>query len=367
MAKKDYYSILGVDKSADANAIKSAYRKMAVKYHPDKQQGKTDAEKKEAEEKFKDVAEAYQVLSDPQKRQQYDTFGTIDENIGGGGFNPNDIFREFMRHTGGFGFGFGSINDDFFGNSQRQTKGTDIAVNVNFTLDEIYKLGQKTIKYDRYESCPDCNGTGSLDGRTEVCPHCNGAKYITKTMRRGISIIQQSYECPHCKGRGTVIKTPCKKCNGSGIIRKETEYTFNIPSGLTNNVSFSVSGYGNACPGGVGENGDLTIIARVSPINGFTINKELPYDIDYVMDVNVLDCITGTEKTIKYIDGKDYRVTIKPGATNGYTIKLRNLGLCYQQGNRGFLNVHIRQKMPAKLSKEEKSTLDKLKKSKNFK
>ena len=364
---KDYYNILGVDKNATEDEIKSAYRKKAIEFHPDKQVGKSDAEKKEAEEKFKEVAEAYQILSDAEKRQRYDRFGTVDDNFGSG-FNPSDIFSSFMRSMH-FGFG-GSMGDDFFGGRKRQVKGTDKMVNVTLTIEEVYKLAQKTIRYDAYVKCEDCNGSGSTDGKTITCPHCNGTGYVTTKVRRGIMYVENSYECPKCHGTGISVSQPCSKCNGFGVIRKEVEYTFNILPGTTNNVKFfGGSGLGNACRNGIGASGDLYIhVESVLPMNGFSVNNDAPYDIDYVMNVSVLDCITGCEKSFRHIDGKEYRLTIKPGATNGYTIKLRNLGLCYpQSNNRGFLNIRINQIMPAKLSKDEKSTLEKLKKSKNFK
>lgn len=364
---KDYYNILGVDKKATEDEIKSAYRKKAIEFHPDKQVGKSDSEKKSAEEKFKEVAEAYQILSDPQKRQRYDTFGTVDDNFGSG-FNPNDIFSTFMR--GMHNFGFGTIDDDFFGGGKRQVKGPDIVANVTLTIDEVYRLATKTIKYNCYVKCDDCDGSGSTDGKTIACPHCNGTGYVTTTVRRGLMRVENSYECPKCHGTGISVSNPCKKCNGLGVIRKEVEFTFNILPGTTNNVKFfGGNGLGNACRNGLGTSGDLYIhIDNVLPVGGFSVNNEMPYDIDYVMDVNVIDCITGCEKTFRHIDGKEYRISIKQGATNGYTIKLRNLGLCYpQSNNRGFLNVRINQVMPTKLSKDEKVMLDKLKKSKNFK
>lgn len=365
MAKKDYYNILGVGKNADADAIKSAYRKLAVKYHPDKQQGKTEEEKKAAEEKFKEVAEAYQVLSDADKRQRYDRFGTIDGDFGGG-MSADDLFRQMMHGFGGFGFS--SFDDVFGGGGKRRMRGQDLVVNVNLTIEEAYNLSRKTIRFDNDVKCSDCNGSGSRDGKTEVCQHCHGSGVIVKKTENGFVHLERQTMCPHCNGTGVSIKNYCRKCNGLGVVRKEVEETFDLPIGVTDNVSFKIRGKGKACHRNLGENGDLVISVRVLPSNGFSVNQENPYDLDYVMNVGVLDCITGCEKFFKHVDGKDYRITIKPGTTNGYTIRLRNLGLMnLSNGARGFLNVRIREVMPEKLSKDEKSLIDKLKNSKNFK
>lgn len=365
MAKKDYYNILGVDKNADADAIKSAYRKLAVKYHPDKQQGKTEEEKKAAEEKFKEVAEAYQVLSDADKRQRYDRFGTIDGDFGGG-MSADDLFRQMMHGFGGFGFS--SFDDVFGGGAKRRMRGQDLVVNVNLTIEEAYNLSRKTIRFDNDVKCPDCNGSGSRDGKTEVCHHCHGSGVIVEKTVNGFVHLERQTMCPHCNGTGVSIKNYCRKCNGLGVVRKEVEETFDLPIGVTDNVSFKIRGKGKACHRNLGENGDLVISVRVLPSNGFSVNQENPYDLDYVMNVGVLDCITGCEKLFRHVDGKDYRITIKPGTTNGYTIRLRNLGLMNSSnGARGFLNVRIREVMPEKLSKDEKSLIDKLKNSKNFK
>lgn len=364
MAKKDYYNILGVDKNADADAIKSAYRKLAVKYHPDKQQGKTEEEKKAAEDKFKEIAEAYQVLSDAEKRQKYDRFGTVDGDFSGG-MSADDLFKHMMHGFSGFGF---SSFDDVFGGGKRKMRGQDIIVNVNLTIEEAYNLKRKTIRFDNDVKCTDCNGSGSKDGKSEACPHCHGSGVIVEETSSPFMHLERKMICPHCNGVGSVIRNYCRKCNGLGVVRKEVEETFDLPIGTTDGVSLKIHGRGKACHRNLGENGDLVISIRVLPSNGFSVSRENPYDLDYIMDIGVLDCITGCEKSFRHVDGKDYRITIKPGTANGYTIRLKNLGLMNADGaNRGYLNVRIREKMPVKLSKEEKSQIDKLKNSKNFK
>ena len=361
---KDYYSILGVSKTATEEEIKTAYRKKAIEFHPDKQVGKTDAEKKDAEEKFKDVAEAYQILSDPQKRQRYDNFGTVDGNFSGG-FSTADALREFMRSVHNFSFG-GKI-DDFFSDMKPQKRGTDMVVKVHLTFEEVYKLGKKTIKYNPYVPCDSCNGTGSSDGETHKCTHCKGMGVIVNTERRGFGWVQSGVECPHCHGTGVGITTPCKKCNGLGIIRKETELTIDLPKGITNAAYYDLPGYGNACVHSAGENGNLRLVFLVEDSPNFTLSTDNPYDINYTMEVGILDCITGCTKTFTHVDGKEYRININQGTPNGYIIRLRGLGLCYRNGSRGYLNVRIKTKMPSKLSKDDKATIEKLKSSKNFK
>ena len=361
---KDYYNILGVDKKATADEIKSAYRKKALEFHPDKQVGKSDEEKKAAEEKFKEVAEAYQILSDTEKRQRYDTFGTVDGM--GGGFSAEDALHEFMRNMRNFGFG-GKM-DDFFGEFKPQKRGSDIVVNVHLTLKEAYDLGSKTIRYDRYVPCDECNGTGSRDKTPNICPRCKGYGFIVNTVKRGFTIMQHQSPCPNCGGSGVIHpKDPCKKCNGLGVVRKETELSIQLQPGIGNNVYTDLIGYGNACEYGLGENGNLRLVFAVPEENGYSFSKENRYDLNYTLEVGVLDCITGCVKTFKHIDGKGYRISIAPGTLNGHTIKLKNLGLLYREGRRGYLNVTIRQKMPNKLSKDETSAIEKLKSSKHFK
>lgn len=361
---KDYYNILGVSKTATEDEIKSAYRKKAIEFHPDKQVGKTDAEKKDAEDKFKEVAEAYQILSDPQKRQRYDTFGTVDDNFSGG-FSTADALREFMRHM--HNFNFGGKFDDFFSDIKPQKRGADKIVNVHLTIAEAFNLGKKTIRYDRYVKCDSCNGTGSSDGETHKCPRCRGLGFIVNTTRHGIAIMQSQVECPNCRGTGVVVTNPCSECNGQGIVRKETELTIDLPLGITHGAYYDMAGWGNACEHGVGENGGLRLVFLIDEDPNFKINPTTPYNIDHTMEIGVLDCITGCERRFKHVDGKEYRLTINPGTPNGYTIRLRGLGLSYGNGNRGFLDVHIKTKMPTKLSKDEKAAIEKLKSSKNFK
>ena len=370
MANKDYYGILGVDKNATEEEIKKKYKKLAIQYHPDKQQGKSDEEKKAAEEKFKEINEAYSILSDKNKRQQYDTFGTVDGDMGG--MSGDDAMAEFMKHfqnMGGFG-GFGSMfdNDFYGGRSQRIVKGTDIRVNVNLTMEELYNNVEKEITYRRKVRCSTCNGTGSADGTTSQCPYCGGTGYITTTQRHGFAIMQQTTVCPHCNGQGKVLKNLCKDCGGSGLKIKEEKHKFKVPLGATDGAYTIVYGKGNAAPQG-GENsvdGDMTLVFVVKPHSQYSINRQNPYDIDYYKELPVIDCIMGCKVKFKHLDGKEYTINIKPGVTDGFVVKVRDKGLMDSNGRRGYLNVIIRQKMPKALSDNEKKLLNELKKSKNF-
>lgn len=364
MANKDYYVILGVERNATDDELKKAYRKLTLKYHPDRQGGKSEEEKKEAEAKFKEVVEAYDVLSDKEKRQQYDTFGTVDGNFGGGA-DMGDIISKFMRHAGGFG----SVFDDDFGGSpygRRVVRGGDKKVRVTLTLDEVYNRGKKTIKYDRYKPCPDCDGKGSKNGKVGQCPYCHGSGFITQRQQFAYGFSQTSSPCPHCHGSGTVVSDPCGKCGGTGLVLSEEKFTFDIPLGVTDNVAMRVPRMGHYCERLEGPEGDLTIIFRVVEDEKFKIIPDSPYDLAYIDEVPVLDCITGCDRTIKHIDGKTYKYTLRQGIENGSIISLRGKGLANGNGVFGDLRVIVKYKMPSEISPEDKKLIEKLKKSKNF-
>lgn len=373
MAKKDYYGILGVDKNASEEEIKKKYKKLAIQYHPDKQIGKSEEEKKTAEEKFKEINEAYSVLSDKNKRQQYDAFGTVDGSMGG--MSGADAMAEFMKHFHSMG-GFGGMFDEnpFFSgfntHQQRIIKGTDIQVNVYLTMAEAYNGGSKEIKYSRNVKCAKCNGTGSFDGQSSVCPQCNGSGYVMKTMKSGFAIMQETKPCSFCHGTGKVIKNACPDCGGNGLVRKEEKITITIPAGATDNAYMPIPEMGNEV---ISEgnnstvNGDLRVVFRIKGDEQFAINETNAYDIDHYVDIPVIDCIMGCDLKIKHVDGKTYTIKVKAGVTNGYIIKVRNKGLINPYGQRGVLNVIIRQKMPDNLNDKEIKLLNQLKSSKNFK
>ena len=357
---KNYYEILGIDKNATEEDIKKAFRKMAVQYHPDKQQGKSDADKKAAEEKMKEVNEAYQVLSDKEKRQQYDTYGTADPNGFGPGMDMggiDDFIRKnFFHQGGGFSFRYGGIN------------GETIQVNVRVKISDVLKNVKKTIKYNRDIRCPHCNGTGSENGEVITCPHCHGTGEIVNELKFGANtFMKSSTVCPHCHGMGKFPKKPCKHCGGEGIINKLDEFTFDVPVGVTDGAYFTVGGKGHETKHG--NPGGLKVVFIVEPENGFFIDTRqgvMNYDLTVFKEIPIIDCITGGETTIKHLDGNTYKFSIRPGMKEGSIVRLKEKGLKDQNGKRGFLNIVIKQKMPTKFTKTETDLLNKLRKSKNF-
>lgn len=361
MDKKDFYQILGVDKKATEDEIKKAYKKLALKYHPDKQHGKSDAEKKEAEDKFKEVNEAYHILSDKEKRQQYDMFGTTD------GMGGTDPMAEFMKHFRGFDFGgFGGFGGDFFGQTKHH-KGVDINLNVEIGLKELYKYGKKEIKYEHFVKCDKCGGTGSSDGKTITCPHCNGSGNIKTVQRSAFGVMQQISICPHCNGEGVIIQSPCKHCSGQGIVRKKETYEFDIPLGATNGAIMTIPEMGNACCNNMGINGDLQIIFKIKNEGGFEIEQGQPYNIILRKNVSVLDCITGCNISFKNLDNTDTTITMPMKTEDGKRYRIKGKGLYQANGSRGNLILVIKQVLPKNLTDEELTVLNNLKTSKNFK
>lgn len=365
MANKDYYNTLGVSKDATEKEIKDAFRKLSLKYHPDRQGGKSDAEKKAAEERFKEVAEAYSVLSDKDKKQQYDTYGTVGDQ-GFSSMNMDDIFEHFRRHEGFSSF----FGDSFFGNSGRtqniRKKGKAIKLNVHVTIQEIYNNVKKIITYDRYEPCSHCGGKGvSKNGRVEMCSNCHGTGMYTKVHRSGFSVIQQSSQCPVCGGTGQIIINPCTFCNGTGLERKRVTRTVQIPVGCVNNSYVTIAQGGNYCEKNDGDIGDLVIIFKIDDDKNFEI-ADNGCDIIALKEVSVIDCILGTEQYINGIDGKTYKFKIDVGTTDGNIYSLKGRGMPRGNGTYGNMNIYIRQNMPSKLTKEDIELLNKLKKSKTF-
>ena len=362
MAKKDYYTILGVPKNASDEDIKKAYKSGALKYHPDRQQGKTDEEKKDAEEMFKEINEAYQVLSDKQKRQTYDTYGTVD---GMGGMSAEDAMAEFMRHMSGMGHGMGGFSDFFNMGGQRVNRGQDIRINVHVTLDELLRGAKKDIKYNRYVKCDKCRGSGSLDGKATTCSYCGGTGMYTNVIRQGFAIIQNTTTCPHCNGTGRKMTNPCHECAGEGVKRVTDTITLTIPKGITNNAYISMTGCGNEVRG-EGINGDATRLFVVDCPDGFSINDKDPYDVNLSLSVPVLDCITGGDIEIIHADGKKLRVKLSECAIDGHIIRIKDQGLTRQDGSKGRLNVIIHHQMPKGLTKADVKAINKLKESKAF-
>ena len=367
MAKRDYYEVLGVDKKASEDEIKKAYRKIAIKYHPDRNPGD-----KTAEEKFKEAAEAYSVLSDKQKRQQYDQFGFDGPNMGGGfggfgagGFSMDDIFSMFGDVFGGRG-GFGGFSG--FGGGQRaQYHGTDLRLKVRLTLQEISTGVTKKFKVRKDIVCSECNGSGAQNGSgSETCPTCHGQGYTVRTVRSILGMMQTQSECPTCHGEGTVIKNKCPHCSGQGIVKGEEVVEINIPAGVAEGMVVNVPGKGNAAPHN-GVPGNIQVYVEEEPNDTFVRDGQ---DIIYNLLLDFPTAALGGEVDIPTIEGTKVKIKIEPGTQPGKTLRLRGKGLPAVQGygsGRGDLVVQVSVYVPKTLDRHERQVLEELRESDNFK
>ncbi len=367
MAKRDYYEVLGVDKKASEDEIKKAYRKIAIKYHPDRNPGD-----KTAEEKFKEAAEAYSVLSDKQKRQQYDQFGFDGPNMGGGfggfgagGFSMDDIFSMFGDVFGGRG-GFGGFSG--FGGGQRaQYRGTDLRLKVRLTLQEISTGVTKKFKVRKDIVCSECNGSGAQKGSgSETCPTCHGQGYTVRTVRSILGMMQTQSECPTCHGEGTVIKNKCPHCSGQGIVKGEEVVEINIPAGVAEGMVVNVPGKGNAAPHN-GVPGNIQVYVEEEPNDTFVRDGQ---DIIYNLLLDFPTAALGGEVDIPTIEGTKVKIKLEPGTQPGKTLRLRGKGLPAVQGygsGRGDLVVQVSVYVPKTLDRQERQMLEQLCESDNFK
>ena len=361
--KRDYYEVLGVGKDASEDEIKKAYRKIAIKYHPDRNPGDKDAE-----EKFKEAAEAYDVLHDPQKRQQYDQFG-FDGPMGGGfgGFggasmNMDDIFSMFGDIFGGHGFsGFGG------GARRQQHRGSDLRLKVRLTLEEINQGVTKKFKVRKDVPCQHCHGTGAEDGSgREQCPTCHGSGVITHTTQSIFGMMQTQGVCPTCGGEGTVIKNKCHECGGEGIVKGEEVVEIKIPAGVAEGMVVNVPGKGNAGRRN-GVNGDIQVFIEEEKHSQFVRDGN---DLIYNLLLDFPTAALGGEVEIPTIEGSKLRVKLDNGTQPGKTLRLRGKGLPAVQGfagRRGDLVVNISVYVPKTLSRDEKEAIERFKDSDNFK
>ena len=362
--KRDYYEVLGVAKTASEDEIKKAYRQIAIKYHPDRNPGD-----KQAEEKFKEAAEAYNVLHDPQKRQQYDQFG-FSGPIGGGGFegfggasmNMDDIFSMFGDIFGGHGFGgFGRRS------GRQQHRGSDLRLKVRLTLEEINQGVTKKFKVRKDITCNHCHGTGAEDGSSrETCPTCHGSGVITHTTQSIFGMMQTQGVCPTCQGEGQVIKNKCKQCQGTGVMKGEEVVEINIPAGVAEGMVVNVPGKGNAGQHG-GIAGDIQVFIEEEDNNTFVRDGN---DLIYNLLLDFPTAALGGETDIPTIDGKTLKVKIESGTQPGKTMRLRGKGLPAVQGygtGRGDLVVNISVYVPKTLSRDERKAIEAFKDSDNFK
>jgi molecular chaperone DnaJ len=354
---KDLYKILELDKTATEDDIKKCYKKLALKYHPDKQIGKTEEEKKESEEKFKEITEAYSILSDPEKRQQYDTFGTIGDIPN---FNPNDIINEMFRNMGGFNPFGGSQH------TQQVIKGDNIRITIHCTLEDVYNGISKTIKYKRMVKCDDCDGYGSTDKELTVCDNCGGSGRIREVQQQGW--MTQIYEsvCPDCNGLGKKVKNPCTHCGGKGLVEKEETFEFKIPKHVQHGNSMRVPNYGNDAPNNLGLCGDLIITFNIKQHNIFGVDDNTN-NLYCKTNVNIIDCILGTEKEINCIDGTKTTIKIDRFTKENTKIIVKGKGMPKINGGFGDMVVYIQTTYPNKLNSDEIKLLEELKKQKHFK
>ena len=371
--KRDYYEVLGVKKDATADEIKKAYRKMAIKYHPDKNPGD-----KEAEEKFKEAAEAYDVLSDSEKRAKYDRFG---HNMGpqgfgggsysgggfggfGGGMSMEDIFAQFgdiFGDVGGFS-GFGS------GGSRRQArkrvnKGSDLRITVKVTLKDVMNGVDKKLKIPRFVACEHCKGTGAKDGTAfKTCERCHGTGYIHTVQQSFMGPIETQSVCPDCNGEGKIISEKCSYCGGSGIEKKEEIVDFHIPAGVEDGMTLTLRGQGNA-PRHGGVNGDLLIVIQEEKDSELIREGD---DLIYNLMLDFPTAALGGSAEIPMVDGRA-KVKIAPGTQPGKVLRLRGKGLPRMNSSaRGDLLVNVMVYVPENLSDTEKSAIESLKGSSNI-
>lgn len=360
MAKRDYYEILGVAKNAGEDDIKKAYRKLAIKYHPDK-----NPDDKGAEEKFKEAAEAYEVLSNPEKKQRYDQFGhagvggAAGGGFGGGGMNMDDIFSHFGDIFGsGFGGGFSGGSRG----GRRVSRGTNLRVKVKLSLKEIALGVEKKIKVNKFVSCKTCSGSGAKNNQYETCRACNGSGAITRVQQTILGAMQTQTTCNACGGEGRIVKDKCNTCHGDGIVREEEVISINIPAGVAEGMQLSMSGKGNAAPRG-GINGDLLIVIEEEE------NSELKREgnhLIYSLSISFPDAAMGTNVEIPTIDGR-VKIKIEPGTQSGKVLRLKGKGLPdVNSYGKGDLLVEISVYTPTHLNNDEKKMLEQLKLSKNF-
>ncbi len=363
--KRDYYEVLGLDKNASEDDIKKAYRKLAIKYHPDRNPG--DAK---AEEKFKEAAEAYDVLHDPQKRQQYDQFGFNGPQGGfGGGFgegmNMDDIFSMFGDIFGGHS-GFGGFGG-FGGSQQRVYRGSDLRLKVKLSLQDIASGVTKKFKVKKDVPCSHCGGTGAEgNSKPETCPTCHGAGVVNRTVRSMFGMMTTQSECPTCHGEGTVIKNKCKECGGTGVVKGDEIVEIEIPAGVEEGMVVNINGKGNAGPHN-GINGNIQVMVEEEKHDLFIRDKQ---DLIYNLLLDFPTAALGGEAQIPTINGSKLTLKVEPGTQPGKSVRLKGKGLPALKGygwGTGDLVVNMSVYVPKTLTKAEKKAVESLRDSENFK
>ena len=359
--KRDYYEVLGVGKNATDAEIKSAYRKLAKKYHPDLNPGD-----KEAEEKFKEVNEANDVLSDPEKRKRYDQFGFagVDPNYGagqggpggfGGGFGGVDLGDIFGDIFGsGFGGGFGGFGGSAGRSANAPRKGHDIQASVILTFEEAAHGCTKKITVNRQETCPDCGGTGAARGTSpETCPDCGGRGYVVTQQRTPFGVMQSQQPCSRCGGRGTIIRTPCKSCRGTGKTASRKNLEINIPAGIGDDQNIALRGQGDAGSFG-GPAGDVIVHVTVKPDPMFERDG---YDVTIHIPITFSQAVLGDDIEVPTVDGRILQ-HIPEGTQSGTKFRLRGQGIKYLNGRgRGDQYVIVDVEIPKKLTRAQREAL----------
>ena len=362
MTKKDYYEILGIEKNASKADIKKSYRKLALKYHPDKNPDKDSAEK------FKEISEAYAVLNDDEKRQLYDTYGHsgIDQQ-----FTQEDIFRgadfgDIFRGQG-FDFNINDIFERFFGgemggfNSRgyayTNSRGSDLRYDIEISLEQAYKGLETTIRVPRTETCDNCNGTGAKPGTSKkTCPQCKGTGQIRQTRRTAFGMFTQVSTCNRCQGQGTTIEAPCPECRGRGLVQKTRNIELKIPSGVDDGSQLRLAGQGEAATGG---SGDLYIVIHVKKHPNF---KRRGNDLLITENINFIDATLGTKINVQTLSGRQETLRIPEGTQNGEIFKIRNAGMpSLNRRSTGDLFVEIHLQTPKNLSRNARRLLEELK------
>lgn len=349
--KRDFYEVLGVSKGASDDEIKKAYRKMAKQYHPD-----LHPDDKDAEAHFKEVNEAYEVLSDPDKKARYDQYGHagVDPNFGAGGFGGGAGFGDFD-----LGDIFGSIFGGGFGGGGRSNRnaprqGERVVQSVNITFEEAAFGCTKEVNVSRIEHCDECGGSGCAEGTTaEVCTNCGGSGTVTQQRRTAFGVMQSTAECPNCRGKGKIIHQPCQRCKGQGLIRRNKKITVDIPAGIDDGQSINLRGQGHAGING-GGNGDLYITVNVMPHEHFQREGTSVY---YEMPISFVQAALGAEVEVPTLDGR-VKYNIPEGTQTGAVFRLKGKGIPYLRGSgRGDQFVTVTVTVPKNLSAEQKELL----------
>jgi len=364
MSKRDYYEVLEVSKGASKEEIKKAYRKKAIMFHPDKNQGD-----KAAEEKFKEAAEAYEVLSSDEKRQRYDQYGhagvggAAGGGFGGGGMSMDDIFSHFGDIFGGGFGGFGGFGGGSSRGGRRVNKGSNLRVKVKLNLSEIANGAEKKIKVKKYVECNHCSGSGAENGSSySNCSTCHGSGQVTRISNTILGQMQTASTCPTCGGEGKIITNKCNHCAGEGIMRDEEIISLNIPAGVEEGMQLSVSGKGNAARRG-GINGDLLVLIEEEK------HPDLVRDgnnLIYSLNISIPDAILGKAVEIPTVEGK-VKVKIDAGTQPGKVLRLRGKGLPEVNSyGKGDLLVHIQVFIPKEITKEEQKIVEKFQDAESF-